>query len=81
MRPDSTTTPLTLEEHRELGDEMKRTTARLRELCDLIVSVYGPQSRSGYSFLNAIQALERLHQELEVQALQDVKGYVEKLYS
>ncbi|MDE3164855.1 MAG: hypothetical protein KGN36_03540 [Acidobacteriota bacterium] len=60
---------------------MKRTTARLRELCDLIVSVYGPQSRSGYSFQNAIQALERLHQELEVQALQDAKGYVEKLYS
>jgi hypothetical protein len=80
MRPESPA-PLTLEEHRELGDEMKRTTARLRQLCDLVVSVYGPQSRAGFSFQNAVAALERLHQELEVQAVADIKGYVEKLYS
>ncbi|MBS1855364.1 MAG: hypothetical protein JST11_08370 [Acidobacteria bacterium] len=60
---------------------MKRTTARLRQLCELVVSVYGPQSRAGYSFLNALEALDRLHLELEVQAVSDVKGYVEKLYS
>jgi len=73
--------PLSLEEHRELGIEMKQTTARLRELCDLVVGVYGTKSRAGFAFQTVITSLERLHQELELQAVADSKGYAEKLYS
>ena len=67
--------PLSLEEHRELGKEMKTTAAHLRQLCGMVVGVYGPQNRAGFSFLKAMEALERLNQDLETQAVQDLKGY------
>jgi len=67
--------PLTLEEHRELGKEMKVSAARLRELCGLVVSVYGPQSSAGFRFMKAIDALDHLRQELETQAVRDLSGH------
>ena len=67
--------PLTIDEHRELGLELKKTTARLQQLCGLVVSVYGPQSLTGFGFLKAMEAMERLRHELEAQAEQDLQGY------
>ena len=48
--------PLTIDEHRELGREMKATAQRLRALCELVVSVYGPANRASFSFLKALEA-------------------------
>jgi hypothetical protein len=73
--------PLTLEEHRQLGREMKQTANRLRTLCDLVVEVYGPQSRAAFSFLRTIEAFERLNQDMQTQAVHDLPGYhAEDLY-
>jgi hypothetical protein len=67
--------PLTLEEHRDLGNEMRRTSARLRELCSLVVEVYGSQSQAGNSFLQAVEAIEQLRQDMEDQGTQDLMHY------
>jgi hypothetical protein len=76
-----TQNPLTLEEHRELGREMSVTNARLRELCHLVVSVYGPQNRAAFSALKATAAMERLCQDLQTQVVVDHPGFAtEKFY-
>jgi len=67
--------PLTIDEHRELGTELRRTTLRLQQLCGLVVGVYGPQSLTGFAFLKAMEAMNRLRHELEAQAVQDLQGY------
>ena len=67
--------PLTIDEHRELGREMKATAQRLRALCELVVSVYGPANRTSFSFLKALEAIELLEQDLATQAMQDLPGY------
>jgi hypothetical protein len=46
---------------------------RLRALCELVVGVYGPQNRAAFSFLRAIDDVERLNQDLSTQATHD--GY------
>jgi hypothetical protein len=80
MNPE-TQNPLTLEEHRELGREMSATNARVRELCHLVASVYGPQNRAGFSALKATAAIERLCQDLQAQATVDHPGLAtEKFY-
>jgi len=61
--------------HRELGREMKQTAARLRTLCDLMIDVYGPQSRTAFSFLKALEALENLGMDMQAQASQDLPGH------
>jgi hypothetical protein len=66
---------LTIEEHRELGREMKATAKRLRELCDLVVEVYGPANRAAFSFRKAVDAIELLEQDLATQATRDLPGY------
>ena len=66
---------LSIEEHRELGREMKATLKRLRVLCALVVDVYGPASRAAFSFLKALEAMERLEQDLATQAMHDLPGY------
>ncbi|HWB84626.1 MAG TPA: hypothetical protein VG675_10835 [Bryobacteraceae bacterium] len=73
MRPESPI-PLTLEEHRELGREIRVAGARLQELCTLIAKVYGPQNRAAFSFLKVTEAIERLRQDLEAQVSQDLPG-------
>ena len=40
---------LSIDEHRELGREMKATVKRLRVLCALVVDVYGPANRAASS--------------------------------
>ena len=66
---------LTIDEHRELGREMKVTALRLRALCDVVISVYGPANRAAFSFLKALEAFDRLEQDLATQAMQDLPGY------
>jgi len=54
---------------------MKAAVNRLRALCDLIVAVYGPANQASFSFLKAMEAVERLEQDLATQALHDLPGY------
>jgi hypothetical protein len=80
MRPKSPV-PLTVEEHRELGAEMRSTNARLQELCKLVVSVYGPQTQAAFSFLKMADQMNRLCQDLQAQAAKDLPDYpVDGLY-
>ena len=80
MHPE-TSGPLTLEEHRELSREIRAVRIRLRELCSVVVSVYGPNSRAAFSFLRTTDAVERLCQDLQTQVLQDHRGHdVDDLY-
>lgn len=80
MRPE-TSTPLTLEEHRELSREIRAARARLRELCNVVVSVYGPNNRAAFSFLKITEGMERLCQDLQAQVSQDYRGQdVDNLY-
>ncbi|PWU05487.1 MAG: hypothetical protein C5B51_14595 [Terriglobia bacterium] len=67
--------PLTLEEHRELGAEMRATSARLQELYSLIVSIYGPEDRVSACFLRLTEAIEQVRQELGRQAARDLPGH------
>ncbi len=67
--------PLTLEEHRDLARELRVNNARLRELCSLIVSVYGPNNQAAFSFQKAAEAVERLCTDMQSQAAQDYPGY------
>jgi hypothetical protein len=73
MRP-GTPIPLTLEEHRELSREIRVARARLRELCNVVAGVYGPNNRAAFSFLKITEAMERLSQDLQAQVAQDHPG-------
>ena len=80
MRPE-TSTPLTLEEHRELSREIRAARARLRELCNVVVGVYGPNNRAAFSFLKITDGMDRLCQDLQAQVSQDYRGQgVDDLY-
>ena len=74
MRRDSAN-PLSLEEHRQLGNELRVTNARLRQLSALVVNVYGPNNGAAFSFQKVAEAMDRLCNELENQASRDVAGY------
>jgi hypothetical protein len=65
---------LTIDEHRELGREIKTSVKRLRALCHLVVDVYGPSNRAAFSFLRAMEAIEHLEQDLATQVAQDHPG-------
>ena len=73
MRPENPVR-LTLEEHRELGREMRATNLRLRQLCVLVVDVYGPNNRAAFSFLKTLEAVQRLCHDLQTQAAEDAPG-------
>jgi len=80
MRP-GTIIPLTLEEHRDLGAEIRTARVRLRQLCDLVVGVYGPNSQAAFTFIKAVEYLDRLNEDLRAQAAQDLPGFpVAQLY-
>jgi len=64
--------PLSFEEHRELGQEVKRTGARLRELAALIENVYGPQNQAAFTFQRLTEYMDRLTGDLQAQAAQDL---------
>ena len=74
MRPH-TPVPLTLEEHRELGAEMRAMNARVQELCKVIVSVYGPNTQAAFTFLKVAENVQRLCQDLQTQASHDLPGF------
>jgi hypothetical protein len=80
MRPE-TPLPLTLAEHRELARELRSHNARMRELCQLVVSVYGPNNQAAFSFRKAAEAADRLCNDMQAQATQDYPGYpIGRLY-
>jgi hypothetical protein len=80
MRPQSLV-PLTLEEHQELGAEMRAVNARLQELCKLVVSVYGRQNSAAFTFIKAAEDVSRLCQDLQAQAAKDLPGHpIDGLY-
>jgi hypothetical protein len=80
MRPE-TSSPLTLKEHRELSREIRATRARLRELCNVVARVYGPNNRAAFSFLRVADGMERLCRDLQTQVARDYPGYdVDHLY-
>jgi hypothetical protein len=70
-----TPVPLTLEELRELGAEMRAVNTRLQELCKVVVSVYGPHTKAAFTFLKVADNLHRLCQDLQTQAARDLPGY------
>jgi len=74
MRP-AESIPLTLEEHRELGAELRKTRARIQELCTLTAEVYGPNNQVSFSFSKAVEALARLCVDMQTQAARDLPGY------
>jgi hypothetical protein len=80
MRPE-TSTPLTLEEHRELSLDLHAARARLRLLCDVVVGVYGANNLAAFSFLRVADAMDRLCQDLRAQVSKDCPGSdVDDLY-
>jgi len=80
MRPEASI-PLTLEEHLELSREIRALRARMQELCDVVVGVYGPNNRAAFSFLRITDAMDRLCHHLQTQVSQDYPGPdVEDLY-
>ena len=74
MRPQ-TPVPLTLEEHRDLGAEMRTVNVRLQALCSVVVSVYGPNNQAAFTFLKVADQVNRLCQDLQAQAARDLPGY------
>ena len=79
MRPQ-TPVPLTLEEHRELSQELLRTRSRLRELAAMIADVYGAQNRAASAFQQLTEDVDQLCGALEAQAVEDVPGMRSRLY-
>ena len=81
MRPEKLL-PLTLEEHRELARELRASNARLRELCNLVATVYGRNNQAAFTFQKATEALERLCNDMQAQVAQDYPGYpTDNLYT
>jgi hypothetical protein len=74
MRP-AESIPLTLEEHRELGAELRRSRAQIQQLRTVITEIYGPNNQAAFSFSKAAEALERLSVDLQAQAARDWPGY------
>lgn len=66
--------PLTYEEHHELARELQRSKVRLLHLYSVVAGVYGPQSRSTFSFTKLNEALDRVISDLSAQSLVDCPG-------
>jgi len=80
MQPDAPAN-LTLEEHRELARELRATRARVKELSNLVAAIYGRGNGAAASFLKAAEAVDRLCQEMQEQALHDLPGFhIDGLY-
>jgi hypothetical protein len=67
--------PLTKEEHQEMARELRVAEVRLRELCELAVSVYGTNHRVAIGFQNLLDAMIRLRIDLQAQLDRDYPGY------
>ena len=73
MRPENFI-PLSADEHRELGREIRQASTRLHELERLVASIYGPTNHSAFCFRKVVEAMERLQEELDLQAAADLPG-------
>jgi hypothetical protein len=73
MRPEALN-PLTYEEHREFGQEIQNTRARMLQLASMVAGIYGPQSRPTFAFRKLTEAVERVAAEMEAQAELDCPG-------
>lgn len=73
MRPQ-TPVPLSLDEHTELGRELRQTRLRLHEFCSVIIDVYGAHNRAAFTFQKVIESIERLAGDMEAQAAADHPG-------
>jgi len=67
--------PLTFEEHRELGRELRAAAIRVLELRNLVVSVYGPNNQASVRFSAIAEDLERLCSDMQAQAEHDCPGF------
>jgi hypothetical protein len=74
VRPE-TPIPLTLEEHRQLGKELREANARLQELCKMVVGVYGPHTQASFTFIKMAEQLDRLCLDMQSQAVVDLPGF------
>jgi hypothetical protein len=63
--------PLTLDEHAQLGQELRAARVRLQEFCALVVEVYGSESAAGGAFLRVVDSLRTLCERLQAQAEMD----------
>jgi hypothetical protein len=80
--PAENPTPLTLDEHRELALELRRTRLRLRELHSLVSGIYGPESPAATGILTTVATMDRLFLEMQAQVVRDYPGVaVPELYS
>ena len=71
-----------MEEHDELGRELRQTRLRMRELSRLVAGVYGPQNRAAFTFQKTTEYLDYMCGELQAQAADDLPGQkVDGLYS
>jgi hypothetical protein len=68
------TEPLTLEEHRELGEEIQKTRKHLLQLSRMLLEVYGPNNRCAFACEKLNEAVVQLTQELAKQAVADCPG-------
>jgi len=73
MRPE-TQSPLTFDEHREMGQELRAAKARVRELCNVVVSIYGPNNQASFTFLKVAESMDRLCKDMQAQAERDCPG-------
>jgi len=72
--------PLNLEEHREFARELQGAGARMRELCGVLVAVYGTDSRPAFTMRRAIEWIDNTRREMQVQADRDIPGLAAGLY-
>lgn len=72
--------PLTLEEHREMSRELRRTNARLRELCGVVADAYGANHRAAFTFAKVVESMDRLCKDMQAQAAQDCPGDSDHFY-
>jgi hypothetical protein len=72
--PPQALNPLSFDEHRELGRDILRTRAHMRQLAALMMTVYGPQSRTTFTYQKVNEAIDRLCGEMQAQAELDCPG-------
>jgi hypothetical protein len=72
---------LSLEEHRELGAELRSARAQMQQLCQLVLAVYGPNNQAAFTFIKVVETLDRLAMDMQAQAARDLPGFpTDKLY-
>ena len=69
------TEPLTFEEHRQMGGELRGMTARIRELHRLAQDVYGGESPAAARFGETLEALVHLCDGMQAQAATDLSEH------